>query len=1621
MQFGAAGGTLTNPTTVNNPLPVAVDDNATVNYVAAGGATTTAINNVLTNDLYNSTNVVPSQFTLTQVTAPSNSGVVLNTSTGKVTVAAGTPGGTYTLTYQISLNAAPANVDVATVTIKVLQADLGITKTVTPNTVVAGQNVSYTITVTNAGPTEAQAVSVADILSTNLTNVTTTPTVGTWVAPNWTIGTLASGTNATLTISAKVLASFSGVLPNSATVTSTTPDPNANNNTANANLTVTALTGPTAQPDVATVNVNTSVTNSVWSNDIKGSGNIVASSVALVSGTQTNPTLGTFTVNPTTGDITFAAGSNPGTSAITYRITDTNGLSSTSTLTVTIISGPTAVNDVASTSINSSVPIIVLSNDTKGSGDIVATSVALVSGSQTNPTLGTFAVNPTTGVVTFTANDAPGTSAITYRITDTNGLTSTATITVTILAGPTAVNDVASTSINSSVPIIVLGNDTKGSGDIVATSVVLVSGSQTNPTLGTFAVNPTTGVVTFTALGVAGTSTMSYKITDVNNLTSTATITVTILAGPTAVNDVASTSINSSVPIIVLSNDTKGSGDIVATSVTLVSGSQTNSTLGTFAVNPTTGVVTFTANAVAGSSAITYRITDVNNLTSTATITVTILAGPTAVNDVASTSINSSVPIIVLSNDTKGSGDIVATSVTLVSGSQTNSTLGTFAVNPTTGVVTFTALGVAGTSTMSYRITDVNNLTSTATITVTILAGPTAVNDVASTSINSSVPIIVLSNDTKGSGDIVATSVTLVSGSQTNSTLGTFAVNPTTGVVTFTANAVAGSSAITYRITDVNNLTSTATITVTILAGPTAVNDVATTNISTPVTITVTGNDIQGSGAINASTVTLVGTVPDPLTIGKFTVDNAGVVTFTPVTGYIGTTTIKYQVKDVNGLTSNEATITCTIINADLEVKKTAELSIVDGNQMITYTLTIKNNGPNDALAVSVSDPLPASVTYSGATNPTAGSWDPATYKWTITSLANGASATLKITYKVNTDFTGTVTNVAKITSTTGDPNPENNTSTVATPITALTGPVANNDAATTNINTPNTNITVLDNDKAGSSPINAATVTLGTQPSASEGSFTVNTSGVVTFTPATGFIGTTTIKYQVKDANGLISNEATITCTIIQADLDIKKTAVLSVVEGNQIVTYTIKVTNGGPDEAKAVVATDVLPTSLTITSVVPSTGTNWTAPTWTIGNLTNGASATLTIVAKVGAESNGTVTNTATVTSTTADPVHTNNTSTATSTTSTGPHAVDDNTTTTLNTAIPITVLTNDTKGSSDIVVTSVTLVSGTGPESTVGVFTVDQPTGVVTFTPANGYLGTASIKYQILDGNGISSQATITVTVTPSLINNFPATGFGTLAFEDLWPAKGDYDMNDLVLDYRFQITTNAINKVEKIVGTFMIKAFGASMENGFGFQLPGISNASDLAVTGYNLTDGYIQLNENGTEKNQAKPTIIVYDNAFKQMTSPGGTGVNTDPGQPYVMPKTLTITINVKPNTYSYTDLDISNFNPFLIVNKVRGVEVHLPDYAPTSLANPGLFGTVDDKSNPTLNKYYKTANNLPWAINFVESFDYPKEKIDIIQTYLHFGEWVTSGGTLFTDWYKNLTGYRNTGNIYQHP
>ncbi|MCX6280791.1 MAG: LruC domain-containing protein [Bacteroidetes bacterium] len=264
----------------------------------------------------------------------------------------------------------------------------------------------------------------------------------------------------------------------------------------------------------------------------------------------------------------------------------------------------------------------------------------------------------------------------------------------------------------------------------------------------------------------------------------------------------------------------------------------------------------------------------------------------------------------------------------------------------------------------------------------------------------------------------------------------------------------------------------------------------------------------------------------------------------------------------------------------------------------------------------------------------------------------------------------------------------------------------------------------------------------------------------------------------------------------------------------------------------------------------------------------------------------------------------------------------------------------------------------------------------------------------------------------------INYYPAKNqFGSLAYEDLWPAKGDYDMNDLVIDYNFKSISNAQNKIVEIFPTFYVRAVGAYLQNGFGFQFDNLAPAVIGSVSGYSIRGNYISLASNGVENAQGNAVVIVFDNASNVTHVTPGNFFNTQKNVPYSLSDSLKLNIHFA-TPQDASAVGTAPFNPFLIKNLQRGVEIHLPDRTPTSLANQALFGTGNDNSNPSTGRYYKTSNNLPWAINLVQKFDYTWENVQVINGYLKFGSWAESGGSSYPDWYLNLSGYRDASQIY---
>ncbi len=292
-------------------------------------------------------------------TIPTLASGASTTFTVVVAVGAGTASGTV-ITDTANVSAAttdpnPSN-NVATVTTVVAtagQADLAVTKTGTPNPVLAGNNITYTITVTNNGPATAANVTLTDTLPANTTVVSISTPAG-WTCPAASGGTqmctnasVAAGTS-TFTLILNVTA---GTAPgtsitNSANIaSSTTTDPNSANNTAST----TSKVASPSQADVAILKtaspepVNQG-TNLTYTLQVTNNGPAVAQGVTVTDVLPAQVTYTSVSIPASQGTCIYTAG--------TTTVSCTLGSVSVGGLVIITINVNAATFSSASTSSN---------------------------------------------------------------------------------------------------------------------------------------------------------------------------------------------------------------------------------------------------------------------------------------------------------------------------------------------------------------------------------------------------------------------------------------------------------------------------------------------------------------------------------------------------------------------------------------------------------------------------------------------------------------------------------------------------------------------------------------------------------------------------------------------------------------------------------------------------------------------------------------------------------------------------------------------------------------------------------------------------------------------------------------------------------------------------------------------------------------------------------------------------------------------------------------------------------------------------------------------------------------------------------------------------------------------
>jgi len=241
------------------------------------------------------------------------------------------------------------------------------------------------------------------------------------------------------------------------------------------------------------------------------------------------------------------------------------------------------------------------------------------------------------------------------------------------------------------------------------------------------------------------------------------------------------------------------------------------------------------------------------------------------------------------------------------------------------------------------------------------------------------------------------------------------------------------------------------------------------------------------------------------------------------------------------------------------------------------------------------------------------------------------------------------------------------------------------------------------------------------------------------------------------------------------------------------------------------------------------------------------------------------------------------------------------------------------------------------------------------------------------------------------------DYPSLGtYHSLAFEDLWPSRGDYDMNDVVLSYNSTHYLNARNLIVKTIDRIKPLWSGGILDVGFGYQM-GVSPSVVTSVTKTSaFVDGNFRYNlsSNGTENGQSKATMMVFDNVLDLNLTSGAE-------KPVFSIQTLFTT----PQTLA--QVTTPPYNPFIVVNinSSRGREVHMPNYKPTDLADLSQLGTINDKSAPLLNRYYISDDEMPFGILIPANFDFPDESVSITVYYPKFLSWAKSLGVDYPDWY----------------
>ena len=1085
-----------------------------------------------------------------------------------------------------------------TVVAAATSADLAVAKTDDVDPVVTGTNVTYTVTVRNNGPAIATGVVATDVLPAGVTLVSATPSQGTACTGTTTVscglGTLAAGAQATVTV--VVATSTPGVITNTVTVSGAEPDPAPGNNGASEPTTVANAT------DADLRVVKSDAPDPVLPGAtvryrlvVENRGPAAAATVSLSDAVPAG----------TTFEGLVAA---PGWTCTTPAV---DAAGTIDCAIATLAAGATAVHDVFVRVAPSTVPGTTITNTA-----VVASPTPDPNPSDNVGTVPTLVTGPAAADLAIVKTDAPDPQAagapVTYTFTITNlGPAPATNVTVTdaLPAGTAWISGSPVCSVSAGTVTCAVGALAPGASTAVGITVstppvsgllantATVSATEPDPVPGNNSEPETTTLVQRADVQIAKTGPAAATAG------STVSYTLTVVNnGPSAADAVTVTD-PTPAGLVFVSN-----AGACTTAFPCV--------LGTMAPGESR-VITTTFQVPSG-----YVAPD--PIVNVATVSTT-TAGDAPANNQAT----ASTPLAFA-----GDVQVVKTASTMSPGVGANFDY----------VITVTNLGpsdvtnVVVTESMPAGVTYQSHVTSAGTYT----PGTFLWN----------IPALAAGG---GSATLTLTVRADQAGPLANTAARTAGDQPD-------PNPGNDSSTVTPVALDLTDVSIVKTGPPTVLAGGTVVYTLSVTNNGPAVALGVTVADPTPANLTFVSTAGAC-TTTFPCALGTMAVGETRVITATYTAGTVPNGTVVINVATVSSTTpdsnpgNNTSSVPTTVdTRADVGVTKVVTPSDAAPGQTVTYTVGVRNNGPNPATGVVVTDQLPSGVSYLAST-PSQGAYDPVTGRWAVGALAVGQVELLTITATVTTP--GTVVNVAVRT---GQVEPDGDSSNDSAVAVVNGGPYADigvsklvstavpavGDLVTFTIAVTNHGpfdapaVTVDDPLPAGLSLV-SATPSAGTY-AAGTGRWTIGAMGVgvtrtlslaATVTSPGPIVNRAVVSgVGVTDPNPANDQDSVVLNAGVAANLRIAKVALAPIVGIFEYADFLVTVTNDGPSPATAIVVSDPLPAGLTFVDAQPSQGTYVPGTgAWAVGNLAPTASATLRLTAVVSTA--GTVVNTATIVS--------------------------------------------------------------------------------------------------------------------------------------------------------------------------------------------------------------------------------------------------------------------------------------------------------------------------------------------------------------------------------------------------